>query len=242
MGNIEILKPNQSNRETANKLYNFVVNVGSIVTVFCSCTVSYDGRAKSELDLGDRMLLLKPDGTFLIHQDEKQKPVNWQPPGSNVEVEYEDNTVKIIGERTNPDETLTVTIEKFHLVTNYVVNDTAELDLSGTEEEMHNFILSNPQVIEPGLHNLKHERPLGSRNIDIFAYDTNENPVIIEVKRRKATPSHVDQLNGYKTEYTNKNDTESVRGVLVAPDITDGAEQKLNADKLEFVELHPIEK
>ncbi len=54
---------------------------GTIIINAC-CKVSYEGRAMSELDYGDRIIMMKPDGCFLIHQDNKVAPVNWQPPKS----------------------------------------------------------------------------------------------------------------------------------------------------------------
>ena len=49
---------------------------GDAVTLFGRCTVSYDGRAASDLGVGDRLLLLKPDGTALVHTDEGRTPIN----------------------------------------------------------------------------------------------------------------------------------------------------------------------
>ena len=44
--------------------------------------VSYAGRASSILGSGDRVLMIKPDGSVLIHRPMGYEPVNWQPPGS----------------------------------------------------------------------------------------------------------------------------------------------------------------
>ena len=52
------------------------------ITIFDCCKVSYEGRALSELNWGERIILIKPDGAFLIHQEKKVEPVNWQPPKS----------------------------------------------------------------------------------------------------------------------------------------------------------------
>ena len=41
------------------------------ITIFACCKVSYEGRALSELNWGERIILIKPDGAFLIHQEKK---------------------------------------------------------------------------------------------------------------------------------------------------------------------------
>jgi len=46
-----------------------------------SCTVDYVGRASSKLSQGERLLIIKPDGSTLIHRPRDYAPVNWQPPG-----------------------------------------------------------------------------------------------------------------------------------------------------------------
>ena len=57
------------------------LTTGAMVTIVGHCEVEYEGRASSYLALGDRLVILKPDGTLLVHTDSKRKPVNWQPPG-----------------------------------------------------------------------------------------------------------------------------------------------------------------
>ncbi len=46
------------------------------------CSVIYEGRARSKLGSGDRMIIIKSDGSFMVHQDRNLEPVNWQPPKS----------------------------------------------------------------------------------------------------------------------------------------------------------------
>lgn len=46
------------------------------IMIFACCKVNYEGRALSELNWGERIILIKPDGAFLIHQEKKVEPVN----------------------------------------------------------------------------------------------------------------------------------------------------------------------
>jgi len=63
-----------------------------MVTLFGRCTVDYEGRAASTLGPGDRHVMLKPDGSALVHTDEGQQPVNWQPPGCEHDVFVDEAT------------------------------------------------------------------------------------------------------------------------------------------------------
>ena len=53
-----------------------------IVIIAGRCTVEYEGRASSSLGSGERLVILKPDGSALVHRPKDYSPVNWQPPGS----------------------------------------------------------------------------------------------------------------------------------------------------------------
>jgi len=64
---------------TNEDLNNFInLYIGRYVLILLArCKVFYEGRAKSQLEEGDRLIIIKPDGTFLIHKDKKREPVNW---------------------------------------------------------------------------------------------------------------------------------------------------------------------
>ncbi|MFB6176998.1 MAG: endonuclease NucS, partial [Halobaculum sp.] len=81
---------------------------GDLITIFGSCTVEYDGRAASSLAEGRRLLVLKPDGTALIHTDEGRTPVNWQPPGCEHRAAVRDGRLRVRSSRDSPEEVLDV--------------------------------------------------------------------------------------------------------------------------------------
>ncbi|PSQ48622.1 endonuclease NucS, partial [Halobacteriales archaeon SW_6_65_15] len=55
---------------TAHRRVATAIDRAEMVTVFGRCTVEYEGRAASTLGPGDRLVVLKPDGTVLVHTDE----------------------------------------------------------------------------------------------------------------------------------------------------------------------------
>lgn len=210
------------------------VRDGAMVTVQAHCEVSYEGRTAGHLGPGDRVVLAKPDGTFLVHRPTNHKPVNWMPEGS-ITARLSDGEAVLLARRTNPTERVEVRLLESHGVTRYDADDGATYSESGTEAEMHEYIEANPDVLEEGLRIVEHERETKYGYVDFYAVDGDGVAVVIEVKRIQATLNHVDQLKRYVGRYEDTN--EDVRGMLVAPAASDRVERALADSGLEFVAL-----
>ena len=143
------------------------IDRGALVTLFGRCTVDYDGRAASELGPGDRHVMLKPDGTHLVHSDEGQKPVNWQPPGSEHDCRVVENTLIIESVRTSPKERLVVTLSEVVHVAAFDADDGESIDLVGTEADLKRRILESPDLIESGFTPLSTERETPAGAVDV---------------------------------------------------------------------------
>ncbi|ASJ03681.1 hypothetical protein A3L09_00765 [Thermococcus profundus] len=208
-----------------------------MITVFARCRVHYDGRAKSELGPGDRVIVIKPDGSFLIHQSKKREPVNWQPPGSRVRLELRENPV-LVSIRRKPRETLEVELEEVYMVSLFRAEDYEELALTGSEAEMAELIFERPELIEPGFKPLFREKQIKHGIVDILGRDSSGNLVVLELKRRRAELHAVSQLKRY-VEALREEHGNGVRGILVAPSLTSGAKRLLEEEGLEFRKLEP---
>ena len=226
--------------ETAQATVAEAIDEGELVSVFGRCTVDYDGRASSTLGTGDRLLLLKPDGTALVHTDEGHQPVNWQPPGCAHEVRVEDGELVVHSTRRTPAEELVVRFETVEQVTRYVVADDSELSLSGTEADLRRRILDDPDLVESGFEPRATERETPAGAVDIYGVDRDGNTVVVELKRRRVGPDAVGQLSRYvEALRRDLHEEASVRGILVAPSVTDRARRLLAEEGLEFVALEP---
>ena len=225
---------------SADELLNIVDSAllgGDVLTIFARCQVHYNGRAKSELGSGDRVILIKPDGSFLIHQNKKREPVNWQPPGSRVRLELRGGP-RLISIRRKPYETLEVELEEVYMVSAFRAEDYEELFLTGSEAEMAGMIFETPELIEPGFKPLFREKQIRHGIVDILGKDSQGNLVVLELKRRRADLHAVSQLKRY-VEALREEHGENVRGILVAPSLTSGARKLLEAEGLEFRKLEP---
>jgi hypothetical protein len=57
---------------------------GMVVVMNAKCSIEYNGRASSKASEAWRLVIIKPDGSLLVHSNESYQPLNWQPPGSRV--------------------------------------------------------------------------------------------------------------------------------------------------------------
>ena len=213
---------------------------GDLITVFGRCTVDYDGRAASSLGLGRRLLVLKPDGAALVHTDENQQPVNWQPPGSEHHAAVRDGQLRVRSVRSSPDETLDIHFETVEQLSAMAVSGRRELSVTGSEADLRNALLDHPAMIEAGFEPLATERPTDAGPTDIFGRDSEGRPVVVELKRRRVGPSAAGQLRRYVAAIEREEgDNAAVRGILVAPSVTDRARRLLAEHDLEFVAVAP---
>ena len=228
--------------DTVRDLVARAIDRGAMVTLFGRCTVEYDGRAASSLGPGDRHVTLKPDGAALVHTDEGQQPVNWQPPGCVHAVTATDGVLEIHSERSNPDETLEITFETVAHVAAFDVSDPEELAVTGTEADLKERILDDPALVEAGFTPLATERTTPAGAVDIYGEDDAGRTVVVELKRRRVGPDAVGQLDRYVDALERDlHAGTAVRGILVAPSVTDRARQLLAKKGLEFVSLEPTQ-
>lgn len=228
--------------DAAESLVSDALDRGALVTLFGRCTVEYDGRAASELGPGDRHVMLKPDGTHLVHSDEGQTPVNWQPPGSEHGSRVEGDGLVLESVRTSPKERLTVTLREIEHVAVFDVEDGESIDLVGTEADLKRRILEKPSLVEKGFTPLSTERETPAGAVDIYGRDESGRTVVLELKRRRVGPDAVGQLNRYiEALERDLHANAEIRGVLVAPSVTERAKALLTEQGLEFVSLTPRE-
>lgn len=224
-------------RDAANKIINGLES-GSVVTINGYCTVDYTGRAESDEPAeGVFVVLLKPDGTALVHSSEKFKPMNWQTPGAEITPRLSDKGDLRI--RVESDEFLEILFSDVFHLTAVQASDSSELDLIGTEEDMHNKLIAQPHLIESGIGPLEHEKKFEFGRVDLFGEDSAGRPVIIEVKRRDITRDHINQLYTYMMDYTDLFDEEP-RGIIAGPDCSEYMQSVMEGYGIEFVQITPL--
>ena len=209
----------------------------TMLLVMGDCMVDYHGRAKSLLDWGERLIMIKQDGTVLVHQPVMREPVNWQPTGSITEFKTNEGHLILNCRHLKPAEKMKVTFRQLKLVTATSLVDRASLVIAGMEIDVVNQIMSDPSMIEPDIRIVKREKPVKTGSIDLYGFDKNHVPVVIEVKRSLATISSVHQLRMYVKDIKKDRKEPKVRGILCAPRVPDMVKKLLEEHGLEWREV-----
>ena len=212
----------------------------SFVLVIGKCKVDYEGRASSTLSSGERITIIKQDGSVMVHRPYGYEPVNWQPPKCMMRVSQLDpGELTITASRPQPRETVAIGFQQITLVATGDLADSGEFALHVTEEQMKQAILIAPDLVEAGLRPLEEEKSLGNAGFtDIYAQDKDGNILVIELKRNPATKDAVMQLERY-LDTLRKKVNKPLRGIVVAPELRKSAQPLLSSMKLEFVRLAP---
>ncbi len=202
------------------------------VTIAALCKTWYEGRGASEATLGDRIVMVKPDGSFIVHGHKGFKPLNWQPEVSAVTVTLENDMLVIRAVRRSPREILVLECSYVYTILLALNPEEGQFWVYMSEEEIRDIIVSNPAMIEEGLRVIDVEKPIEPGFVDLYARDKDGNVVVIEIKRVKAGEDAVRQLLSYVEIFKAKG--VKVRGILVAPSITENALKLIHLFNLEF--------
>jgi RecB family endonuclease NucS len=194
-----------------------------VLIVSGNCTVDYEGRAASKLTWGERVLMIKADGSVLLHRRTGYEPVNWQPPRCQFRVNIEDEKLlSVLATRQKPKESLRLTFDNITVAMALALDDEGEFAMHVTEEQMKKAILLEPSLVEPGLKLISKETKMGDSGFtDVYAEDASGRLVVIEIKRTPASRAAALQLNRYVVTLR-KRVSRPVRGILAAPELRTG--------------------
>jgi len=208
------------------------------VIVVGSCIVEYQGRASSKLGAGERILVVKEDGSVMVHRQKGNDPVNWQPPGSVFYTSGRKGILTVKAVRKKPNESITAHFDRVFLVAVLSLADKAEFSMYASEEDMQKAILLQPSIVEEGLKLITYEKRVKPGFIDVYGVDAKSRMVIVEIKRKTAGKEAALQLSRYVDSVRGIVNRE-VRGVLAAPSIAKGVQKLLVTLGLDYRQLDP---
>lgn len=219
-------------KDELNEKFYEALRRNKILILIADCEVFYEGRSKSYLEPGERIIVIKRDRALLIHRPDGYKPVNWQPSQTELILEERNDEIYLIGIRKKPYEKLLIKLMKVYFVLSTKLIDTGEFSMYLTEKEMQTILFKYLAVIEKGLRPISREKEIKSGKIDILAKDKDNNYVVIELKKHRIGEKEVLQLYRYVKEIRETNP--SVRGMIVGPSIDQKALDILKTLKLEY--------
>ncbi|MBN1923501.1 MAG: endonuclease NucS [Nanoarchaeota archaeon] len=224
------------------KVFNELVssiNKNYIIVLFCNCEVEYEGRAKSVLGQGDRMVIIKHDNTLLVHKPDGRSPVNWMPQGSTITAVFEEGMLVIKASNLKPYEEMRINVFEAYSFTSAPLVDTEQLKLVGTEKDMSDMIYDNPKLISEKFIPLSREEQTEYGFLDVFGHDGEGSFIVVECKRYTAGLDSVTQLRRYVEKVKQSKGVDNVKGIMAAPNISSNALKMLTDLGFEYKPVKP---
>jgi RecB family endonuclease NucS len=182
--------------------------------VIARCSVDYVGRLTAHLPMATRLLVVKADGSVLVHSDGgSYKPLNWlSPPCSLVATEGSWTVTNKAGEQ------LIVTFEYVEHDSTHQLGVDPGLVKDGVEAHLQKLLAEHIHTLGEGYRLVRREFPTPIGPVDIMARDAAGIAVAVEIKRRGEIDG-VEQLTRY-LELLNRDPLLApVRGVFAAQEI-----------------------
>ena len=187
--------------------------------VIARCQVDYAGRLTSHLPMATRLLIVKADGSVLVHSDGgSYKPLNWMsPPCTMVEGVDADGYAEWVVEAKGGD-TLRILIQQRLSDSSYDLGVDPGLQKDGVEKHLQELLADHPSSLAAGLSLVRREFPTAIGPVDLLCRDGLGANVAVEIKRRGDIDG-VEQLTRY-LELLNRDPLLSpVRGIFAAQEI-----------------------
>jgi RecB family endonuclease NucS len=179
--------------------------------VVADCTVNYAGRLAAHLPRATRLIIIKADGSLLVHAEAgAYKPLNWMNAPNHL-VEEGGRWFLTNGKG----EQLTIDLHEIHMDTTVEFGEDPGLQKDGVELELQRLLAEQPEAIEEGMTLIRREYPTPIGPVDLLCRDASGETVAIEIKRRGEMDG-VEQLTRY-LEFLNRDERLApVRGIFVA--------------------------
>lgn len=220
----------------ASTLIETGINEDAFITAVGDCTVATPEQAFSR---ARRHVLVKPDGTVVVHGETGTEPQAVHPPVGGQTVTTTESKVVLTVDDSRSESALVVS---FLSVQQLSVAGAPAAQQATTEADLTALVLEQPAVIEPGFRPLATERQTGAGPVDVYGEDEDGRTVVLELKSHRAGPAAVGQLGRYVAALRDELHTgATVRGILGAPSVTDRAHRRLAEEGLEFVTLPPTQ-
>jgi endonuclease len=191
--------------------------------IVARCEVSYVGRLTTTLPEAVRLLMLKPDGTFMVWADgggSNVKPLNWMvaPTVLEQETDADGALTRLIVRKQREEDRLEITIAEILSDIEHELDTLATLEKEGVERELQELLADAPQWCGEGLRLVKREWSTDIGPVDLMCKDVEDEWIAVEIKRI-ATIDAVEQLTRYLERIRLDPALGSCRGVLAAQTI-----------------------
>jgi len=183
------------------------------------CTVEYAGRLTARLPEATRLIMVKADGSVLVHSDGgSYKPLNWMSPPCSLRVDVDGDGQGTWTVTNRGAETLSIRILEVFVDVERDLGHDPGLLKDGVEAHLQELLALHVETLGPGWTLVRREHPTPIGPVDLLCRDADGVTVAVEVKRR-AEIDGVEQLTRYLDLLNRDPLLAPVHGVLAAQQI-----------------------
>jgi len=208
--------------------------------IVARCSVEYSGRLSARLPEALRLLMIKSDGSVLVHADcGGYKPLNWMTPPTAIEEDAE----SIVVRKVKGEDRLDIRLIEVLSDSEHSMEIDGGLQKDGVERHLQELLADRCTVLGEGWSLVRREYPTDIGPVDLLCRDEQGAYVAVEIKRRGEIDG-LEQLGRYLERLRPALGT--VRGVLAAQAFTQqartlAAARGINCVPLDYDALRGIE-
>jgi RecB family endonuclease NucS len=202
--------------------------------IVARCEVSYSGRLTAHLPEALRLLIVKADGSVLVHADAGgYKPLNWMTPPTVIE----EASGHIVVRKLKGEDRLDIRLAEVVSDSAHPMDEDADrLEKDGVEAHLQEALAALPERCGEGFRLVRREWPTDIGPVDLMCRDAVDGWVAVEIKRI-GTIEAVEQLARYLERIRRDPAMADCHGVLAAQVVKPQARVLAEARGLAWVEV-----
>jgi RecB family endonuclease NucS len=203
--------------------------------IVARCEVVYTGRLTARLPEALRLVMVKADGSVMVHADSGgYKPSNWM----TAPTILEESPCSMVVRKPGAEDRLEIRIAEVLSDVTHDMGEPAALEKEGVERELQELLADAPAWCGEGLRLVRREWPTDIGPVDLMCRDGEDEYVAVEIKRI-GTIEAVEQLTRYIERIRTEPGLGRCRGVLAAQVLKPQARVLAESRGIDCVEVDP---
>ena len=203
--------------------------------IVARCEVRYSGRLQAVLPEALRLIMIKSDGSVMVHADTGgYKPQNWMTPPTVIE--EQDGAIVVRKRAGSTEDRLDIRIAEVISDVCHDMGEAAALEKDGVERDLQEALAAAPESCGEGFRLVRREWPTDIGPVDLMCRDGDDGWIAVEIKR-VATIDAVEQLSRYLERIRRDPALGDCGGVLAAQTIKPQARVLAEARGIACVEV-----
>jgi endonuclease len=203
--------------------------------IVARCEVRYTGRLQALLPEALRLIMIKSDGSVMVHADTGGfKPQNWMVPPTVIE--ESDDLIVVRKRAGSSEDRLDIEVIEVLSDVTHDMGEAAALEKDGVEAHLQELLADQPQWCGNGFRLVRREWPTDIGPVDLMCRDGEDEWIAVEIKR-VGTIDAVEQLTRYLERIRLDPALGSCRGVLAAQTIKPQARVLAESRGIDWVEV-----